>query len=45
MSKQIDNEFNVSEIERRIRNRRKHITVGLIAVAIVTLVGMIVFWH
>ena len=45
MNKQDDDEFNVSEIERKIRKRQKRIAIGLIVVAIATLVGMIVFWH
>ena len=45
MNEQDDDEFNVSEIERKIRKRHKRIAIGLIVVAIATLVGMIVFWH
>lgn len=45
MNKQDNDDFNASEYERKIRKRRKRIAVGLIVVAIATLVEMIVFWH
>ena len=45
MNKQDKDDFNASEYERKIRKRHKRIAVGLIVVAIATLVGMIVFWH
>ena len=45
MNKQDKDEFNVSEYKRKIHKRHKLVTVGLIVVALVTLAGMIAFWH
>ena len=39
-----DDDFNASEFERRFRNRRKIIKIGIIIVSLITLSTMILFW-
>lgn len=45
MNKFEDEDFDFAEYERNIQKRRKRFAVGLIAVSVIVLGCMVIFWH
>ena len=40
-----DEEFDIAEYERNIRQRRRRFAVGVIVLSVIVLAGMVIFWH